>query len=268
MLAFLQASGRLTDRKFLLLACAAVRGVWPLLTEAGSRRAVEASEGHADGLADAEGLRAAVLDADKAARKAARAADQCRAARQAAEVARRALARAEGESRRPAGREALERARQAARGAAERAERLAALAEATSGPREAARAAALCVRAAWYRSRSQPGAEISLLQAMAAVAAGNADPERPRQCMLLRDLFGSPFRPRPVLSPSWLSWKDGAVVKLARGMYAERSFDRLPVLADALEEAGCTEHSLLAHCRSEGEHVRGCWVVDLLLGKG
>jgi hypothetical protein len=58
------------------------------------------------------------------------------------------------------------------------------------------------------------------------------------------------------------------VVALARGIYADRAFDRLPILADALQDAGCENTDLLAHCRGEGPHVRGCWVVDLLLEKG
>ena len=51
-------------------------------------------------------------------------------------------------------------------------------------------------------------------------------------------------------------------------MYESRNFARMPTLADALEEAGCTNADILAHCRQPGEHVRGCWVLDLLLGKG
>ena len=57
------------------------------------------------------------------------------------------------------------------------------------------------------------------------------------------------------------------VVQLAQAIYDDRAFDRIPILADALEEAGCTEAAILGHCRQPGEHVRGCWVVDLLLGK-
>lgn len=88
------------------------------------------------------------------------------------------------------------------------------------------------------------------------------------QTALVRDLFGNPFRPAPFPDPSWSAWKDGVVVKLAQAIYEDRAFDRLPVLADALEEAGCTNADILAHCRGPGEHVRGCWVVDPLLGKG
>jgi hypothetical protein len=85
------------------------------------------------------------------------------------------------------------------------------------------------------------------------------------QCHLLRELFGNPFRPAPV-ERGWLRWNGGCVGSLARGIYAERRFRDLPVLADALEEAGCAGPDLLSHCRSGEGHVRGCWVVDLLLG--
>jgi hypothetical protein len=83
---------------------------------------------------------------------------------------------------------------------------------------------------------------------------------------LLRCVFGNPFCP-VALDSSWLAWNDGTVVKLAQGIYEERAFDRLPVLADALEDVGCSDLDILGHCRSGGEHVRGCWVIDLLLGK-
>jgi hypothetical protein len=86
------------------------------------------------------------------------------------------------------------------------------------------------------------------------------------QADLVRYLFGNPFRP-VTIDPAWLTWNDGTVVKLAEAIYDERAFDRMPILADALEEASCTNADILAHCRQPGEHVRGCWVVDLLLGK-
>jgi hypothetical protein len=87
-----------------------------------------------------------------------------------------------------------------------------------------------------------------------------------RQADLLRDVFGNPFRPVTVPA-SVLSWNDRAVPKLAQSVYQERAFDRLPVLADALEDAGCADADVLGHCRRPGEHVRGCWVVDLLQGR-
>jgi hypothetical protein len=80
------------------------------------------------------------------------------------------------------------------------------------------------------------------------------------------DVFGNPFRP-VVVDPPWLTWNDAAVRKLAQFIYDERRFADLPILADALEDAGCSDADILAHCRGGGEHVRGCWVVDLLLGK-
>jgi hypothetical protein len=92
------------------------------------------------------------------------------------------------------------------------------------------------------------------------------DRERSAQGHLLRDLFGNPFRPAAA-DPTWLAWNDGTVRRVAETMYQERAFDRPPILADALEEAGCDDDDILAHCRSEGPHVRGCWVLDLLLGK-
>jgi hypothetical protein len=87
-----------------------------------------------------------------------------------------------------------------------------------------------------------------------------------QQCQLLRDIAGNPFRPAAV-APAWLAWDGGTVPKLAQAVYDERAFERLPVLADALEEAGCSSADLLGHLRGEGPHVRGCHVIDLLLGR-
>jgi hypothetical protein len=87
--------------------------------------------------------------------------------------------------------------------------------------------------------------------------------ERHFQVRLLRDIFGNPFRP-VVADPAW---RTETVVGIARGIYDDRAFERLPILADALEEAGCDSAELLAHCREPGTHVRGCWAVDLVLGK-
>ena len=82
-------------------------------------------------------------------------------------------------------------------------------------------------------------------------------------CRWLRDIFHAPFR--PVFSKH--SWRTSNVTALAQAIYDDRAFDRLPILADALEEAGCTDAEILAHCRGPGPHVRGCWVVDLILNK-
>jgi hypothetical protein len=90
---------------------------------------------------------------------------------------------------------------------------------------------------------------------------------------MLRDLFGNPFRPAS-LDPDWLTWKDGTIPKMAQTIYEARELpsghldrDRLAILGDALEDAGCSDPEILGHCQGPGPHVRGCWVVDLLLGK-
>jgi hypothetical protein len=91
--------------------------------------------------------------------------------------------------------------------------------------------------------------------------------ESAAQCRLLRDIFGNPFH-LPSADPASLTWNDSTISKLAQAIYDDRAFDRLPVLADALEEAGCTDTDILSHCRGPGPHVRGCWLLDLILGKG
>jgi hypothetical protein len=93
------------------------------------------------------------------------------------------------------------------------------------------------------------------------------DQEKRAQCACIRDIFGNPFRPRSSIHSSWITWNNRTIPQLAQAIYVDRAFDRLPILADALEEAGCTDADILGHCRSGGEHVRGCWVVDLVLGK-
>ncbi len=83
---------------------------------------------------------------------------------------------------------------------------------------------------------------------------------------LVREIFGNPFR-LVTVNPTWLRWNGGTIPKIAAGIYGERAFDRLPILADALLDAGCDDEAILAHCRGDGPHVRGCWVIDLILGK-
>jgi hypothetical protein len=83
----------------------------------------------------------------------------------------------------------------------------------------------------------------------------------------LADLFGNPCRPAPALDAAWASWGDGTVRRLAQGIYGARAFGEMPVLGDALEDAGCADAVILTHCRRPGEHFRGCWVLDQVLGK-
>jgi hypothetical protein len=94
-------------------------------------------------------------------------------------------------------------------------------------------------------------------------AWGNRRPPFPHDGEYLHCIVGNPFRP-VTFDPRWQS---ETVFALAYGIYEERAFDRLPILADALEDAGCDHADVLTHCRGDGPHVRGCWVVDLVLGK-
>ena len=87
------------------------------------------------------------------------------------------------------------------------------------------------------------------------------------QCSLLLCIFGNPFHPPFPLHEGVLAWNDATVRRIAEGIYEERAFDLLPILADALIDAGCEQEELIGHCRSEGPHVRGCWGVDLILGR-
>jgi hypothetical protein len=117
----------------------------------------------------------------------------------------------------------------------------------------------------------------AFVAARARWAVSKANPSSDREWLtadLIRDLFGPlPFRDI-VLAPAVLAWKGATVLRLGQAAYEERHMPAgtldnglLAILADALEEAGCTNADILSHCRQPGEHVRGCWVVDLVLGK-
>lgn len=91
---------------------------------------------------------------------------------------------------------------------------------------------------------------------------------RIRRNELARKLFAEVFESdyKPVkFGPQW---KTSDVVGVARGIYEERAFERMPILADALMDAGCENEEIIGHCRGACPHVRGCWVVDMVLGKG
>ena len=89
-------------------------------------------------------------------------------------------------------------------------------------------------------------------------------PGRQQLCAIIRDVFGNPFRP-VTFHPDW---RTDTAVTLARQMYDSREFSAMPILADALQDAGCDNDELLTHCRDANQvHVRGCWVVDLVLDK-
>jgi hypothetical protein len=100
--------------------------------------------------------------------------------------------------------------------------------------------------AAWCARRANPGTR-----------------EEARQADLLRDVFGNPFQVQDVAA-AWLRWHGGLVPRMARDIHSGRRWGELPVLADALEEAGCADPEVLGHLRGPGPHVAGCWVLDLL----
>jgi hypothetical protein len=106
----------------------------------------------------------------------------------------------------------------------------------------------------------------SVLSAMAGqglLQAGLAD-----QADLLRDVFGPLlFRPLPAIDPVWVDGNDGAVRKLAESIYRDRRWQDLSIVADALEDAGCSAAELVEHFRAGPPHARGCWALDALLGK-
>jgi len=132
-------------------------------------------------------------------------------------------------------------------------------------PGEECRIAESVAHAASYAS--SPSLALSVLmeaiQAAAEVVPGGVSIAQITQADLLCDIFGNPFRPA-ALDPAW---RTETVLALARVIYEERAFDRMPILADALQDAGCTDEDVLNHCRGPGPHARGCWVVDLILGK-
>jgi hypothetical protein len=138
-------------------------------------------------------------------------------------------------------------------------------------PRTFGPAKAVVVRAAATATTSPAAWSAARNAADASARIEGVPPEHPQgQCDLLRDIIASPFRPVTV-SPACLTPQ---VVALARAAYDRRHLPsgeldpaRLAVLADALEEAGCTDPDLLDHLRGPGPHVRGCFVLDLLLGK-
>src|SRR5262249_38245270 len=103
----------------------------------------------------------------------------------------------------------------------------------------------------------------SVCQLLAGVAAPPAPSDVPG---LIREVFGNPFH-APALPDGWRVWNRGTILRLAQEIRETRRFDEMPVLGDALEEAGCTDAQILDHCRSDTHHVAGCWVLELLLAE-
>ena len=225
-----RAPGPLTDRKCRLFACACCRRVWDLLPELDSRAAVDAAERFADGLIESADLRAAwerALAVSRAFSAAGVAAGGAATERGRVARVRESAASAAGYASHPLS-NAPENRYSGARGAAE----------------SAAFAAALNASAdEWIGQRAA---------------------ERASSAALLRCVVGNPFRPA-AFDPAW---RTDTAVAVARQMYDAREFSALPILADALQDAGCDSDEVLSHCRDASlTHARGCWVIDLVLGK-
>jgi hypothetical protein len=242
-------------RKLRLFACACARDVWDLVPSGQGRDVVRAAERFADGRATADEMGAAR-----------NAPAGPRPRRMGVTAWRPARAAANATSSPAAWSAAVNAALAAARLCAARAS-----GEAGVSPVPPALAAALVAAgpagdAAPRRpSRAAPPDVVDDPQRQAAWVGGR-DAAEARHADLLREVFGYPFRLLRV-DPAWLRWRDGAVRNVAQAIYDEEHFGDLPVLADALEDAGCDDALLLEHCRRPGGHVRGCWALDLVLGK-
>jgi hypothetical protein len=228
MLEFLLTTGKASDRKLRLFASACVRRVWHLLPDERSRTAVGVAELFADGLLHTPEL---VSPPGAQGHNPSRSFAIARAATAASEVLT---------------------------GGADRA---------------ALRASQYAERAAQYAAAEATLTADSYAWLLAWKEVGEV--QETAQAALVRDIFGNPFRPPLPLDPSLLTWNSGWVVKLATAIYEVRALPtgtldngRLAVLADTLKEAGLDNDEVLGHLREQGRvHVRGCWVLDLLLTK-
>jgi hypothetical protein len=231
MLDFLQ--GRASGRKLRLFAVACCRRIWNLLRAEDSRAAIATAERFADGLTRAEEWQAtlalwdAYFDAEASGPEFAR------------DHACHSLL----------GQDAFFAARSAAR--------------------HAARATAFAMSPAL--AVADDLAEDSFDN---APLSGERAREQAAQVSLLRDVFGNPFRSPSPVPPAVLAWNDDIARRIAEGIYEERKLPEgtldpawLAILADALLDAGADDEELIRHCRGAGPHVRGCWAVDLILGK-
>jgi hypothetical protein len=245
MLEFLQ--GKVSDRKSRLFAVACCRRIWHLLTDERSRRVVETAERFADGgvLMDAwidisEASHPAYLQSERVAD-----AVKSQGVREGTEGC-------------------LNEARCHAAGAAYYVGHHYQFqtVDLPGNPKTVSSAAANAVR---FERGVELG--VTLNRYSHAANAGRMreawNAEKTKQVPLIRCIFGPlPFRPVS-LDPSWLT---STVIFLATAIYQERAFDRLPILADALEDSGCDSQEVLSHLRGGGEHCRGCWALDLVLG--
>jgi hypothetical protein len=253
LLDYLRRLKRITNvpggrRRIRLFCCACCRQIWHMLKDERSRRAVEVSERFADGLATRRELTEAT--------EAAFAVD-----RELSHVMYKLMAPTDPELVEEMG-ESIFDSLKTADGRWLYYERMAAS------------------TAAWAAKQWSPGHSASYIpEGVAYLVIREAEANKQgtglaarealeqRQCQVLRDIFGNPVRPTPGVDPTWLAWNGSAVMKIVLAICQEGRFGDLPILGDALEDAGFSDAEILGHCRSSEEHVRGCWVVDLLLGK-
>jgi hypothetical protein len=234
-------AGKASDRKLRLFAVACCRRVWHLHSDGRVRGVVQVAERFADGLATAQERQTSEADAHTACRDA----DSAQRTTEATAVLGDATA---GEARLAAAWAAI------IAGSAASAARAAISRPGSLTPQTAANAAA---------HTAEYAAAAAANKIEYAFRAKVSSAEKAEQCRLCRCIFGNPFLP-VTFKPAWST---PTVRKLAEAIYEERAFDRLPILADALEEAGCNDAEVLAHCRGPGPHARGCWATDLVLRK-
>lgn len=246
--------GRISERKARLFAVECCRRIWHLLTDQRCRTAVEAAERFAEGLID----RSELFDAHLAASLAAEIDNDTaplgpwRDERWMFEIqidasaAARAAERAS--SRYPIG-ESAEQSRRLPPSRFHRGE--------DTAYGFAARALAHCAL-----PLGAAGGEDVGYPAHPARTAAIAS-ESIAQAKLIQDVLGNPFHPVE-FNPEW---RTSTVVALAGHIYREKAFEEMPILGDALQDAGCGEPEMIEHCLRQTEHVRGCWVLDLVLGK-
>jgi hypothetical protein len=227
MLDFLQARGDIPERKIRLFTAACCRRIWPLLTDERSRRTVEVLEKYADGMAGADELSEAAQGAEQA-----------------------TYGHISADATQPS---------QAILTAV-----VSALPPEYPGEHDE-------FRVDYFQDATESLCDVAFAAADALGLKQWTDErylaeqaEWAAHCELLRCIAGNPFRPALPLPAAVLAWNDETIRRLAQSIYDTRAFEQMPVLADALEEAGCTDGAILEHCRGPGPHARGCWVMDLL----
>jgi hypothetical protein len=252
-----QVRRTLTRRKKRLLVVAAARRVEHLMRDIRSRQVLDAAERHADGMDEARALTAARAAAQEAQREASElshsAWQELREQCEAAGLEWRVFVHHS-----PVVKNVKVR-------------RSVAAARASSVDYHAATAAVLTGTASPSLNSVSADIEKALTFAERLANRPVNNLTFPAACEaalsdLVREVVGDPFR-EALIQPAWLACNGGVVPGLAQAIHDEKAFDRLAVLGDALEEAGCEDRALLEHLRRPGGHVRGCWALDAVLGK-